>query len=341
MLWSHRDGILRRELARWWLLMRAIARCDVVHFNFGSSILSVGALKKAVAPSLVARLARLCYALYLRAVRLKDLAVLRTLRKTVVMTFQGDDARQGDYCRRNYRVTFAREVAADYYTARSDRRKRRDIAYIGRHADIIYAVNPDLLNMLPPKARFLAYASVDPQRWAPVYPSSDTGRCAVVVHAPSHRQVKGTRYVLEAIEQLGRDGVPVEMRLVERVSHSEARRVYESADLVVDQLLAGWYGALAVEAMALGKPVVCYVRDEDLKYIPAEMRQEMPIIRAEPATIYGVLRDWLSSRRDELADVGRRSRLFVEKWHDPLRIAASVAGDYERCRRLRRARGNP
>ena len=32
--------------------------------------------------------------------------------------------------------------------------------------------------------------------------------------------------------------------------------MYAQADLVVDQVLIGWYGALAVETMAMGKPVI-------------------------------------------------------------------------------------
>src|SRR6058998_2007963 len=48
----------------------------------------------------------------------------------------------------------------------------------------------------------------------------------------------------------------------------------ETADLLVDQLLTGWYGAVAVEMMALGKPVVCYLREDDLKFIDSRMRAD-------------------------------------------------------------------
>jgi hypothetical protein len=65
------------------------------------------------------------------------------------------------------------------------------------------------------------------------------------------------------------------------MSNEAARRIYEKADLLVDQLLAGWYGGVAVEFMALGKPVVCYLRESDLRFLPEAMRRQIPIIRAE------------------------------------------------------------
>src|SRR5262249_48350106 len=109
----------------------------------------------------------------------------------------------------------------------------------------------------------------------------------------------------------------------------EALDAYARADILVDQLLLGWYGGAAVECMALGKPVICYIREDDLKFIPEEMRQELPIIHASSATIYAVLKEWLTVRRHELPALGRRCRAYVERWHDPLKIAAGLKADYE------------
>jgi hypothetical protein len=105
--------------------------------------------------------------------------------------------------------------------------------------------------------------------------------------------------------------------------------MYARADLLVDQLLAGWYGGLAVELMALGKPTICYIREEDLKFIPEAMRAELPIINATPSTIYDILKEWLTVRRHMLPELGQRCRHYVETWHDPLKIAARLKSDYE------------
>ena len=79
----------------------------------------------------------------------------------------------------------------------------------------------------------------------------------LVVHAPSSRERKGTEHVVAACDALG-----VDLRIVEGVPHDEALAVYREADIVVDQLNAGWYGVLAIECLALGKPVLTYLHDE-------------------------------------------------------------------------------
>jgi hypothetical protein len=81
--------------------------------------------------------------------------------------------------------------------------------------------------------------------------------------------------------------------------------------------------------MALERPVVAYLREEDLGFLPPEMRAEIPIISARPETIHDVLKEFLTSRRGELPEVGRRGRAYVERWHDPLRIAKGIVADYE------------
>jgi hypothetical protein len=81
--------------------------------------------------------------------------------------------------------------------------------------------------------------------------------------------------------------------------------------------------------MALGKPVVAYLRTEDLAFLPEGMRSELPIVNAEPATIYAVLKRLLGEGAGWLAHLGKCSRAYVEQWHDPKRIAARLKADYE------------
>ncbi len=267
-----------------------------------------------------------------------DVALFKRAGKGIAVTYQGDDARQGDYCRAHHDITFAGEVEPGYYTARSDAHKRRQIARFGRYADRVYALNPDLLRVVP-AAAFLPYAHVDPRAWEPVYPAPRTR--PRVLHAPSHRAVKGTRFILAAAERLRQEGVPFDLELVENLPYAEAVKRYRDADLVVDQLLAGWYGGFAVEAMALGKPVVAYLRESDLNVVPREMRTALPVIQATPESVYDVLKEWLTVRRHALPARGRASRTYVERWHDARAIAKRVVADYEAILGIRPAALRP
>jgi len=316
-----------RELTRLRLLLRALRHFDVVHFNYGSS------LTPRLYPAAVTGRrggAHRIFDAYARLVELRDLPLLRRAGKAIFVTYLGDDARQADVARARFAVTQFSEPGLPHDDPDLDRRKRAWIAAFDRYAHGIYAVNPDLLHVLPERARFVPYASVDVRALRPEQPPH-TARRLVVAHAPTDRRTKGTRFVLDAVERLRAEGAHFEFRLLEGLPHEEAQRRYADVDLFVDQLLVGWYGVAAVEFMALGTPVVAYLREEDLAFLPSAMRAQLPILSATPETVYGVLREWLTARAGELAHRGEESRRYARRWHDPLEIAGAMRRDYERA----------
>jgi hypothetical protein len=319
IVWNDGDGAFVRERKRWSLLPRMLRDFDVVHFNAGSTIAPERVALDSLDPERAARARTRIWAAYAAAFEQLDLRLLARAGKAIFVTFQGSDARPG------------RTSAA------ADEIKRRRIARFERHADGIYALNPDLLHVLPAPARFVPYTNVDPREWQS--PPAEGAELPLVVHAPTDREIKGTQFVLDAVARLQAEGVPFRFELVEGLTHVEARALYGRADLLVDQLLVGWYGGLAVELMALGRPVVAYLRDEDLDVLPPAMRAELPVVSAQPATIYDVLKDLLTTRRGELAEIGRRGRVYVERWHDPRRIAGEIVADYRAAVERRRSRG--
>lgn len=328
ILWQENTPLWQQQWRSWLLLKRAYKKFDAVHYNAGSSILpwsfsnrwaSQGSPKWFL------------YSTYSRLCRLIERSLLK--KKIIAVTFQGDDARQGDYCRKHLDVSIAHETGDSYYTPKSDERTRQRVDWFNEYADLIYTVNPDLLRVLPKRARFMPYAHLDISDWTPV--DKVPSNIPIVLHAPSHRGAKGTSYILSAVERLKAEGISFEFVLVEKLSNAEARKLYERADLIIDQLLAGWYGGFAVEAMALGKPVICYLRQSDFKFIPPDMCSELPLINAAPSNIYEVMREWLTIRRQELKTKGMKSRQYVERWHDPIRIAQNTKLDYERIARTK------
>ena len=137
----------------------------------------------------------------------------------------------------------------------------------------------------------------------------------VVLHAPSSRSRKGTNEVEEAAKKLG-----LNLELVEGVDHRAAFERYRNADLVVDQLNAGWYGMFAIETMALGKPVVAFLHEEATKRTEEAFGIKVPIVHATKETLADVLED-LVARPDELRRIGAASRAYVEQVHDLSAVA--------------------
>jgi hypothetical protein len=292
-----------REWRRWRAAFAARRDADVVHFNFGSTFGPA-----AYGPEARSGASGRAFDAYARLVEQRDLTLLRRAGRAIFVTFQGDDVRPGG--------------------GSDDVSKRRRAARFEHYAERVYVLNPDLLAHVP-SAEFLPYASVDPRGWTPV-PANPSGPLRIV-HAPSDRARKGTDAVLRAVERARAGGADLELELVEGVSRDEARRALERADVVVDQLIVGWYGGVAVEAMALGKTVLARLERQDLERVPTAMREELPIVDADEQTLERLLVELSRDRRQTIEELGRRGRAFVERWHDPLEIARRVVADYERA----------
>jgi len=185
-----------------------------------------------------------------------------------------------------------------------------ELAY-GKHADAEIVGSYDAIRWVP-EAHVIP-PGLDLRPFTPV-PPSDAAR-PLVVHAPSDREKKGTRFVIEACEQL-----PVELDIVEGVPHEEARARYARADIVVDQLNAGWHGVFALEAMALGKPVVTHLKPDVVERSEAGYGIRLPIVPATKETLVDALSPLVvdpALRRE----IGAASRTYVEQVHDIDRIA--------------------
>ena len=101
------------------------------------------------------------------------------------------------------------------------------------------------------------------------------------------------------------------------------------ADIVVDQLNAGWYGVFAIEAMALGKPVVTFLHEEAVRRTEEAFGTRVPIVSATEETLRETLRPLVAdaARRREL---GAASRAYVERVHDLERVADRLLDLYAR-----------
>jgi len=166
--------------------------------------------------------------------------------------------------------------------------------------------------------------SYDAVRWVPdahvIPPGIDVhgiepappseGERPVVLHAPSSRARKGTEHVVAACRQLG-----VELEIVEGLDHREAFERYRRADVIVDQLNAGWYGVFAIEALALGKPVVTFLHEEAVRRTEEAFGVRVPIVGATKETLADALRPLVESP-DERRRVGAASRAYAEEVHD-------------------------
>jgi glycosyltransferase involved in cell wall biosynthesis len=138
-----------------------------------------------------------------------------------------------------------------------------------------------------------------------------------ILHAPNHRNIKGTKFVIEAVEALKQEGEKVDLIMLERVSNQEVLEEIQKADLVVNQLIIGWYAMFAIEAMASSKPVICYLREDLLNlYRCAGLiaNDEPPLINSNPLSLKDDLRRLINDR-ESVRRIGIKGRQYVERVH--------------------------
>lgn len=286
LLGNHRLG---RKIRRAQLLAHLALTYDVFHFHYLGS--------------------------FLRGYR--DLELLRALGKPVLFHVHGCDIRDPLWMRSEHRVSACAECPAKCLTP-----VKVGLPEALRHVSATIVATPDLLEFVP-DARYIPNP-LDLSALPLPRPGSVPARGGpwVVVHAPTDRAIKGTRHLEAAIELLRAEGVPVRLQLLEGLPREQMLRACVEADVAVDQLLIGWFGMFALEMMALGKPVIAYIRPGLERYAPG-----LPVVSAEPATIAATLRALLpdTARRERLAADGPA---YVAREHASVDINSRILALY-------------
>lgn len=234
--------------------------------------------------------------------------------RTVVMPYGAD---VHDLVRTN-NLLFKHGMSIDYPQFRLNRQRvARQIDRWTQHADHVISGCDWVDYMYHWDTLMLGHFSIDTDLWSPVQGRLKLGPLRLL-HAPNHRHLKGSQQFIKAVEELKAEGVAIELSILEGVHNDQVREFMADCDVVCDQLIVGWYAMFALEAMAMGKPVVCYLRPT-LKelFIGAGIVEsdELPIIETTMSTVKETLRELAGMDRSELAGIGRRSRAFVEKHH--------------------------
>ncbi len=182
-------------------------------------------------------------------------------------------------------------------------------------ADVCLVSTPDLLEFVP-RASWLPNP-IDLDQYRPTYPDPSP-EVIRILHAPSNRDLKGTSHVEEAVKSLKTRGYPVELVLLENVSHDVVISELARVDIVVDQLILGWYGVFSMEAMATGKPVLCYIKPELLDRYPS-----LPVINTNATDICGDLEQLIRDGKLRV-ELGKRGREYIENVHDSRKICKKL-----------------
>lgn len=253
-----------------------------------------------------------------------DLFFYRFFGKKVVFHYLGFDVQLYKYSIDKYEVSNIGFVFDLKGGLAHDKSVSRRLKFETKYADLQLVCAP-LYSEFVPRAMVLPLA-IDVNEYQYFPKISNENEEIILMHAPTSRDNKGTSFILDAVNQLINEGYKLKLVLLENSSHLELKEKYKQCDIFIDQIVAGWYGTASIEAMAIGRPVICSIRKEYFKYI--DYGNEIPIISAFPDSIYDTIKN-LISKREQFVDIGLKGRLFVEKVHNSEKLTEKLISFYE------------
>lgn len=141
----------------------------------------------------------------------------------------------------------------------------------------------------------------------------------VIFHGLNREEVKGTKYILEALEKLkDTHGDQVEVIVDGKMPLKKYLEIMKRANIVIDQCKSYSYGMNALYALAQGKVVLSGAEPEGLTELQVE---KTPIVNITPDSdmIYRELVKLLD--KELLKDKGVEGRKYVERFHDSKKVA--------------------
>lgn len=280
-------GAIATQFRAYYFLARALIKFDIFHYFFDAGILQQTVLAK------------------------KELSILKLAgKKLILMPYGGDsfvfDALPNPFYRHGLLI---------HYPQLGDKADliQKTIRYRTQHADCVIACLVHYLNLPRWDILPLVYYPINLENLTPIFPQMEGA--IRIAHAPNHRGIKGTEFLIQAVEQLKQEGYNIILDIIENKPNHEALYIISRADILVDQLIFG-YALAAIEGLALGKIVISGLQDtpEYELFRHYSYLNECPIVPASITTIYEVLKN-LIAQRDRWQIIGKKSREFVERRH--------------------------
>jgi len=186
--------------------------------------------------------------------------------------------------------------------------RQSPIKYYVDGSDIRTTINPDL-NYPEFDAKYVPF-SYDLDKFDYCWRNKET---PLIMHTPSTMAKKGTAIFETACQELLEEGVNFKYKIITNMKYDEVLKRKKTATIFFDQLGCGSYGNSAVEAMAMGIPVITYLPESSKDQADGQL-DNCPIINtgnsvdSVKAAIKYVL-------QEDLEKLSKETRAWVYKNH--------------------------
>ena len=227
-----------------------------------------------------------------------DLPFLKSQNKKIIFTLRGSETRlESKFMSQEFNFKIAKT---------NDLVRLKLFKYIRKYADHITALDPELCS-------YFGETKIIPRSIEKVITEQNikNNKKITFLHCPSKPERKGTDVIVSAFNELRNEGYDFDFKNLLNLTHSELMSEIMKSDVLIDQLIIGWYGIVAVEAMSRGTPVISYIRKDFEDYVN---NNNIPIINANPKNIKYVIKKILDESIN-LTEYKKKSLNFVKSFH--------------------------
>ncbi len=216
-------------------------------------------------------------------------------------------------------------LAICYYG--SDLRNRGIISKLQNKSIATFTFEYDHIHLLP-EAEFLFYPYC-PSEYAPIisYKQPSNSSPIIVGHAPTHRAAKGTDDILSALELLKHE-YPIEICLIEGVSHQKALIKKSQCHIFIDQIGELGYGLNSVESAWMGIPTCVELMPDFEQYLAEKCGEPHPFYNIRRSSLIDDLRR-VFEEKSKWMEHGKRSMEWVMKYHSIKKVSDIYLGRLE------------
>lgn len=253
-----------------------------------------------------------------------DVLWAKLLKKKIVVEFHGSDIR----------IPSIEAIDNSYYAevirlhpelSDPDKNSIKRQNIFGQAGAIAIVPYPAMLAHVRPnlfRGVYCVLHRIDLDKYVPQFPQVNQN-CPNIAHMPSRPLLKGTRYVEKSLFEL-KNNFTFNYQINSDVTHETATTLIRNCDLYLDQFILGSYGVASVEAMAMGKPVVCYIKPAFKRLYPTDL----PIVSTSAEELQKNLRLLIANPQLRY-DIGQASRKYAEEHHDTRKVALELQQIYK------------
>ena len=226
-----------------------------------------------------------------RKLRRFEFFIYRLLDKKVIMHFVGSDIRNPNYIywkAENIEAYLKGQVETKSLSTAWQEKLIEDSIEC---ASAILVSTPDLLDIIPKAIYYPVLIDLEKfesdlkNNIGKVGQTFKTQKVKIL-HAPSNPEIKGSTEIIRVMSELANERQDFEFLYTKdlkrntgsnyTVSRYELFQLYQEADIVIDQMIIGWYGLQSIEALLSNCRVVCFI-DEHLKQY---LTKDCPIVNS-------------------------------------------------------------